>query len=452
MNPQRLGESTVTVPISHPGAPGKGVNAGVGWGSACQHVAMETPLIRRPHPDEAAELMAVGAMAFGWSPPADGPLSAWQHAHFEPYAWCAEVAGRPVAKTAAFAMETTVPGGGSLPTPGVTSVAVRPTHRRRGLLRALMTRQLREMVEDGVPATVLTASEGSIYGRFGFGVSTLCAHLEISRTMVGFLDSAPGRRGGLSLEPMDATTARGILPGLHEAQRAVTPGMSSRPALIWDDIATDHESGRHGRSELFHILARDDGGRAVGALGYRIESGPAGSTVPGSVVRVHHLIASEPDVAMDLWRVVLDLDLTRTVTCYRAIDEPLPWALVDPNAVSTRAVSDWTWMRILDLPAVFGARGWYADGEVVIGVVDEMFPANHGSWMLTVERGAAHLTPTDREPLVVGPISSWATLYMGTVRAGTLAAAGRLEGDPGALVTLGAMFATPTVPFNDVTF
>src|SRR5262245_41389928 len=50
--------------------------------------------------------------------------------------------GRIVATAGALAMELTVPGLRSLPMAGVSWVGVHPTHRRRGLLRAMMRRQL----------------------------------------------------------------------------------------------------------------------------------------------------------------------------------------------------------------------------------------------------------------------------------------------------------------------
>jgi len=49
--------------------------------------------------------------------------------------------GRPVGTTASFGFELTIPGG-VLPAAGVTWVAVQPSHRRRGILRQFMQKQL----------------------------------------------------------------------------------------------------------------------------------------------------------------------------------------------------------------------------------------------------------------------------------------------------------------------
>src|SRR4051812_13504909 len=59
-------------------------------------------------------------------------------------AWFDE--GRVVATTGAFTRTLTVPGG-TVGCAAVTAVAVVPTHRRRGLLTAMMRRQLEEVRE-----------------------------------------------------------------------------------------------------------------------------------------------------------------------------------------------------------------------------------------------------------------------------------------------------------------
>ena len=80
--------------------------------------------------------------------------------------------GRPVAFSASYEFELTVPGGTTVPTAGVTWVAVLPSHRRRGILRSSMEQLFRDARDHGEPLAALYASEAAIYGRFGFGVAT----------------------------------------------------------------------------------------------------------------------------------------------------------------------------------------------------------------------------------------------------------------------------------------
>ena len=85
-----------------------------------------------------------------------------------------------VATAGIFSYEMTVPGG-ALPCAGVTRVSVLSTHRRRGLLTGMMRRQLDDMHQRGEPLAALYASEAPIYGRFGYGLATYQAAVEIDR-------------------------------------------------------------------------------------------------------------------------------------------------------------------------------------------------------------------------------------------------------------------------------
>ena len=68
---------------------------------------------------------------------------------------------RIVAGAGAFPYSMSVPGG-AIPTAGVTIVGVLPTHRRRGVLTALMRDQLEACRTRGEAAAYLWASESSI--------------------------------------------------------------------------------------------------------------------------------------------------------------------------------------------------------------------------------------------------------------------------------------------------
>src|SRR5215217_1628263 len=78
----------------------------------------------------------------------------------------------PVATYATFRKDLNIGYGRQLEAWLVTAVTVRATHRRQGLLRWMMTEDLAAAKSEGLALAALTASEGSIYGRFGFGVAT----------------------------------------------------------------------------------------------------------------------------------------------------------------------------------------------------------------------------------------------------------------------------------------
>src|SRR6516164_6348312 len=82
--------------------------------------------------------------------------------------------GRTVGGLGAFPFRLTVPGG-RVSAAGVTIAGVLPTHRRRGILRAMMRAQLDAAHARGEPVAYLWATEGTIYGRFGFGLASFTA-------------------------------------------------------------------------------------------------------------------------------------------------------------------------------------------------------------------------------------------------------------------------------------
>jgi predicted acetyltransferase len=91
-----------------------------------------------------------------------------------------------VGTVTAFSLGVTVPGGAEVPMGGTTVIGVKPTHRRRGVLRALMDRHLAEIAERGEPLAGLWSSEGTIYGRFGYGPATFRHVMEATTTALRF--------------------------------------------------------------------------------------------------------------------------------------------------------------------------------------------------------------------------------------------------------------------------
>ena len=121
-----------------------------------------------------------------------------------------------------YSFEITMPGGALVPAAGVSDVSVLPTHRRRGLLRTMMDRLLDDAVAHGEPVAMLTASEGGIYGRFGFGVTIRSCTVEVdtvatrvprSRRPAGTLRIVRARRGPRRSSPRCSTAPGAVQPG-----------------------------------------------------------------------------------------------------------------------------------------------------------------------------------------------------------------------------------------------
>src|SRR5207249_11070982 len=169
--------------------------------------------------------------------------------------------GEVVATAGAFSLELTLPGLACVPAAGVTAVSVRTTHRRRGILRRLMTRQLDDVAARGESIAILTASESIIYGRFGYGPASQLNGITIDKDRSAYA-SPPADSG--RLRAVDLQTAAKVLPEVHDRARRRQPGDVSRTGTWWDVTLADRESRRGGRSGLFCVVHEDGAGQADG--------------------------------------------------------------------------------------------------------------------------------------------------------------------------------------------
>ena len=356
------------------------------------------------------------------------------------------VDGRIVGGSAMFSLEITVPGPRPVPFGGVTSTGVIATHRRRGLLRAMMQAMFDDALRRGEPVAALSASEGGIYGRYGFSPGTLRTRWEIDRAEAAML-AAPPPAG--SLELAGAAAARAEWPGIHDAVRRGQTGEISAPAGQWDGLS-DEASGPDG--PLRYVIHRDGRGRADGIASYRLPWSPRAAET-GTLV-VEGIAAASGDAYRALWQLLLDFDLTRRVVAApRPADEPLRWMLRNPRAMRVTRQSDNLWIRLLDIPAALAARGYDTEASLSFTVEsDAMCPGNEGTWRLDTSPPASCVR-TGGAADVTLDIQALGSLYLGGMSAAILAAAGRVTPHrEGAVSLLSRIFRTDPAPFNSIGF
>lgn len=353
--------------------------------------------------------------------------------------FAARVDGRTIGGTGSFPFRITVPGA-QVPCAGVTVVGVYPTHRRRGVLRAMMRTQLDDVRERGEPLAALWASEAQIYGRFGYGVASLQGQIKLTRDRSAY---------AVSLEPesvpriVDADEARSVLPPIHERWAAQTPGAFSRGQSWWQHrVLGDPSEFRDGAGpKRFVVLER--GGEGVAYAIYRHAPNEAAEAWMG-VLRVLEAIAPEPRALAELWRYLLEIDWTETITgSLLPIDHPLFLLLAESRRMRFR-VADGIWVRLVDVGAALSARSYAEDGVVVFDVADEFLPDNAGRWKL--EGGEA--CPTDEEPDLRLGVQELGSVYLGGFTFAQLQRALRLEElRPGAVARADAIFRTARAPW-----
>jgi predicted acetyltransferase len=347
--------------------------------------------------------------------------------------------GRPVGTAAAYSFELTLPGEILVPAPGVTAVGVLPSHRRQGVLSAMMRHQLAELRARGEFLSVLLASEATIYGRFGYGPATYTARLTVPRHK-GAL-AAPRARGTAdapatgSVEVLRRAECGEILEEVYDRYRRAQPGALSRPHRWWALRAGQPPISPAQRYVAVH---RDADGIPDGYASYAIESG---------TLTVDETITTDDAVFTALARFVLGHDLVSQVVFKHVPPQhPLRWQLADFRAAEVSGDMDWLWVRLLDIPRALTARGWFMDGELVLDVEDP-FLGEHGRYLLTVRDGKADCVPTDREPDLSLDVGDLGSVYLGGTAPSTLVRAGHIRAHRPDVATLAdALFRADRSP------
>jgi len=341
---------------------------------------------------------------------------------------------RIVGGAGAFPFELTVPGG-PVRCGGVTVVGVLPTHRRRGILTAMMQAQLEDIREHGEPIAALWASEEVIYRRYGYGLASLSGEIALAGGYRG-LRFGPAENTSARLVPL--AEAKDTIAPIYDRVRRRTPGMFARTDTWWETRPlSDPPDRRQGGGEKNCVVLELDGEPAAYAL-YRMfpkfEQGSAAGHAD-----VIEAVADGPTATAELWRVLLEMDWLATLKAYLLpIDHALLHQLSYPRRMKMR-VGDALWLRLVDVGAALAAREYRTDGETVLELEDAFLPENTGRWK--VARGVAERT--DAAADLALPVGELAGPYLGGFTFTELVQAGVVrELREGAAAQADALFAS----------
>ncbi len=357
----------------------------------------------------------------------------------------------PVACAGAEGFMLTVPGG-EVAAGGLTLVGVLPTHRRRGILRAIIRQQLDAYRARGEAVSILWASEGAIYQRFGYGLATIRSAFEVDRSRVAFLRPADPI-GRMRLVTLDE--AHRLFPPIYDAVRVVTPGALTRDASMWRLGVLYDSASAAGEAGPKYLAVHETAGVPDGYAIYRVKPGwePRG---PKGALSVREVVGTSPAIESAIWRWVLDIDLVAKVTGDMLPTPPaLLLALAEPRRLGV-TLSDGLWLRLLDLPAALMARRYAMPGRLVLRVADAFCPWNAGTWSLEVDGPRdgtawhqARVAPagTGDVPDLDLDVADLGAAYLGGTRFEDLRAADRVrELVPGAVRRADRMFAADRTP------
>lgn len=314
--------------------------------------------------------------------------------------------------------EMTTPGG-KVSAAGITIVGVRPTHRRRGILRSLMRAQIDDVRARQEPVAYLWASEETIYGRFGYGMAALSAAIELPKSDCVFARPFTPR-GELRLHPLEEAYAP--ISEVYDRLRGDYPGMFSRKEGWWKHRRLADTPSRRGSSgELNRVVLYLDGRPEAYCL-YRLNQALDGGITSG-VVNVLEALGTTPEATRELWHFLLQIDWIAKVRAGNlSVDHPLLFLLAHPRRLRP-VIGDSLWVRLVDVEAALNARRFADAPPIVLEVEDPFCPWNAGRYRVSPE-GASRTEAGADLRLDVEALGS---LYLGGFSASQLARACRIE-------------------------
>ncbi len=380
----------------------------------------------------------------------------WQREWFPNRTWGARAGGQWVASLTTSPRSISIPAGLATTTDvevdALTEVSVSPTHRRRGIMRSLMTESLRSAKERGEPFSILITSQWPIYGRFGYAPAS--AYADYTLLTGGRGGWLLGPSGSGSIRHADPQSLGAIAPAVFDRVRRLRSGGVDRRDEWWPRRLGLNGYRPINPAGLPNYYVRDG---AEGPDGLLWWSGTRGFELNGDLgaVQVGGLFAATDDAYRDLWAFMCSFDLAGEVRIgNRSTDEPARWLLTDGRALRQTYAGDALWLRLLDVAAALSARGYATTDRLVLDVIDNDADG-FGQGRFALEAGAEESScePTTAEPDVRLSQRALAAVYLGghTLRQLHLAQPVD-ELTPGAINRLDLMFTTSVAPWNATMF
>jgi predicted acetyltransferase len=366
--------------------------------------------------------------------------------------WGVRDRGRWVATLGTVARTLSVPGGAAgaleLEADGVTAVTVAATHRRRGLLRRMITSSLAAAKERGDAVSMLIAAEWPIYGRYGYAPATLTANFELDpRRATPLVATDPER-----VRSIDAAELFTLAPAIFDAARRTRPGHVDRRGGWW--ARRLGQEGWHVTESNPNWVVHEGPGGPDGLLGWH-PTRDFDLTGPLAHIDVDDFTTGSDEAYAGLWSYLCGIDAVDRVTLHeRMVDEPIRWRLRDGRALAQTHTGDFLWIRLLDVAAALSARRYATAGRVVLDVMDDA-PGGYGKGRVLLDTDGTEVTctPTDQAPDLRLDQRVLASIYLGGHRLRALAAMGLVEEiTPGTLDRVDVMFATALAPVTQTWF
>lgn len=394
------------------------------------------PCINR---DEMREAMGAIWHYFGLNTPTDDAIKHFHRVLAPERVHVGFDGEKIVSGTGSFPFDLTIPGG-RVKAAGVSITGVLPTHRRRGYLSAMMRSLIDAARGRGEAVAVLWATEDAIYGRFGYGIASMSAEIDMARDRAApFADVEVA--GAARLVPLEE--AEPLIAPVYERVARATPGMFARAPEWWQDrLLADQPWRRGGGGALRCVVWEGADGSAAYAF-YRVNQTLERGMSTGHVF-VLEAIGDSPAATYAIWRFLFGIDfLARVKASLLPLDHPLVLSVAEPRRLNI-SLRDGLWVRLIDVGAALSARGYATDDSVVIEVTDDFCPWNAGRWRI----GGGKVEKTTGVPDLVCDVASLGCVYLGGYTFAQLSRSLRVaELRAGAIARADAMFHSDRLPW-----
>lgn len=257
-----------------------------------------------------------------------------------------------------------------VPVHRVLGLVVDPRYRRRGIASALMNTRLAAAQKSGAVLSLLTASEATIYRRFGYTLMNTTQEMtvEFGEQGLAFLSEPTG-----TCVRADLTKIRPLIKELEETLLAgespVSVGTLAYSEMLLAGltaVSNPWERSVDPSQQQHALVHRDESGQADGLLVYQSRE-----KNEKTEARVYACLYRTANAFSALWAELSRIDLlTRATTSTGHLHRLLPELVVDRSKISFGASEDMFWGRILDLPAYLESLEWCGDGELLLKVAD----------------------------------------------------------------------------------
>ncbi len=363
--------------------------------------------------------------------------------------------GEIAAVHASFGTEMITPGGRRVSTAGLSWLGVHPSHRRRGLMTAMMHDHFGRCRERGEAVSVLYAMEAPIYARFGYGQASQTVKASIPRGQqmwkVPGADELTVRLERADFAAHDQLVAD-LQAKLTRPGTILNPEGSGRNARFTDPV------GNRKGYERWRIAIVEDKGEPVAYAFFRRKA-DSDIGIHDGICQVREHGSLTPAASQRLWQTLTDFDLVGTTyTENLATDDPLLHQLKDARGARSKVIDN-LWVRLLDVSEALESREYFHECDVTFALTDKHVPDNAGTWRMTVREGTAEVTRIEQSELSDGvadlemDVRHLATAYLGGTSIESLAAAGLLvENTPGQARELAVAMMSPVAPLTNWDF